>query len=194
MGLFIRKIIGIALLLPLPLHLFAQNDELLEKGQTQFRGRTQEYRIRRLPLSSFPQLPAGARMVLEQRGCLIPQTWQAKRPENVIHGAFLAVGNDDWAALCSAAGESSLLVFRNGMGMPLELARHRDMDRLTATNVANLMGYAWAIDPASPARLRQFAPGQRFEHEGVEESLVDISSLLHFWKEGKWVEIEGLSL
>lgn len=125
---------------------------------------------------------------------MVPQTWEAHHPENVIHGAFFQAGHQDWAILCSRQGESSLLVFQNGMGMPVELASHKDKDRLAPINATGQLGYAWAIDPASLTRMRQFAPEQRFNHEGIEDSLIEHSSVLHYWREGQWLVLEGIGM
>jgi hypothetical protein len=189
----VRKIIILVFLLVLAGETKGQQDsEQVETGQVQVAGKVRSYHLRRLPLSSFPDLPPSVSSILAQRGCMIPQTWEAHRPENVIHGAFYQAGHQDWAVLCSQRGESSLLVFRDGMGMPLELASYRDKDRLAPTTAAGQLGYAWAIDSASPTRLRQFAPGQRFEHQGIEDSLVEYSSILHYWRDGQWLSIEGM--
>ena len=59
------------------------------------------YTIRLLPVSSFPQLPATVAAQLTRMGCMIPQTFEAHQPENVINGAFKRKGSSDWAALCS---------------------------------------------------------------------------------------------
>lgn len=170
-----------------------QDKEQVETGQVQKAGQVYFYRLRRLPLSAFPDLPPSVRAVLTQRRCMIPQTWEARRPENVIHGAFFQAGHEDWAMLCSQAGESSLLVFRDGIGVPFELGSYKDVDRLAPTTEGARLGYAWGLDAASPARLRQFAPGQNFEHDGIEASMIEYSSILHFYRNGQWTTIEGLS-
>lgn len=169
-----------------------QDKEQIEAGQLQIAGQSRPYRLRRLPLSSFPELPPSVRSVLAQRSCMVPQTWEARRPENVIHGAFYQAGHEDWAVLCSHDGESSLLVFRDGIGVPVELASHRDLDRLVPTNVSGRFGYSWGIDPVSPSRLRQFAPGQRFDHDGIEDSVIEHSSVIHIYRDNRWMAIEGL--
>lgn len=169
-----------------------QDKEQVETGRLQIAGQSYPYRLRRLPLSSFPELPPSVRGVLAQRGCMIPQTWEARRPENVVHGAFFQSGHQDWAVLCSQNGESSLLVFRDGIGVPVELASYKDTNRLAPTNENGYLGYAWGLDTASPTRLRQFAPGQRFDHDGIEASIIEHSSVLHFYRDGQWITIEGL--
>jgi hypothetical protein len=189
----VRKIVVLVLALILAIQTRAQGGEQVETGQVSVAGKTHPYRLRRLPLSSFPELPPSVSSVLAQRGCMVPQTWEARRPENVIHGAFYQAGHQDWAIICSQYGESSLLVFRDGMGVPVELASYRDKDRLAPMNETGQYGYAWGIDPASPSRFRQFAPGQHFDHEGIEDSLIEYSSVLRYFRDGQWIAIEGLS-
>ena len=48
---------------------------------------------------------------LNQRGCMIPQTYEAHQPENVVHASLERAGSSDWAVLCSAQGTVSLLIF-----------------------------------------------------------------------------------
>src|ERR1700739_1792713 len=59
------------------------------------------YRIRLLPLASFPALAATVAEQLEQRRCMIPQTYEARAPENVVHASLERKGSSDWAVLCS---------------------------------------------------------------------------------------------
>ncbi|HEX7768944.1 MAG TPA: hypothetical protein VF422_02840, partial [Dokdonella sp.] len=68
-----------------------------ESGSILIDGEQVAYRIRRLPVSSFPDLPETIAAQLDQRGCLIPQTWQSHRPENVVHASFESSGSSDWA-------------------------------------------------------------------------------------------------
>jgi hypothetical protein len=93
--------------------------------------------IRRLPVNSFPQLPERIADELVQRGCLIPQTYEAHRPENVIHASLEQTGSSDWAVLCSAHGQVSLLVFFGGNpSQPMDLASAKETTRLQAHGVA----------------------------------------------------------
>src|SRR3569833_336683 len=82
-----------------------------ESGKTSVDGKTVSYLIRRLPVHSFPDLPDAIVHTLTDRGCLIPQTYAAHRPENVVNASFDRAGSSDWAVLCSAQGKVELLVF-----------------------------------------------------------------------------------
>jgi len=88
--------------------------QLTESGQILIGGQMTRYLIRHLPVSSFPALPAAIQSQLDRRGCLIPQTYEAHRPENVIRASLERQGSSDWVVLCSAKGTVSLLVFFGG--------------------------------------------------------------------------------
>ena len=86
-------------------------NRLNTRGQIVIDGQVSPYLIRRLPVTSFPDLPESIQTVLDRRGCLVPQTYEAHHPENVVHASLERHGSSDWAVLCSANGTVSLLVF-----------------------------------------------------------------------------------
>src|ERR1039458_1460391 len=99
------------------------SSQLNESGRVVVEGQSTPYVIRHLPVSSFPQLPNSVAKALAERGCLIPQTYQAHRPENVVQASLEQPGSSDWAVLCSAQGTVSLLVFfGDGSSQPFTLA------------------------------------------------------------------------
>jgi hypothetical protein len=171
----------------------AQEDEI---GQIVFAGQALPYRIRRLPVASFPELPAAIADELTRRGCMIPQTWQAHGPENVIHASLERPGSSDWATLCAAQGTVSLLVFfASAPRQPLLLVTARETDRLQPHNGALTLGFNWGIDPASPARIRQAQAGLEhhpplLDHDALADSLIDRRTLYHFFTRGNWVLLE----
>src|SRR5208337_2995121 len=85
----------------------AQQPALNSSGQIAVDGRPVRYQIRRLPISSFPELPERLQDILNRRGCLIPQSYEAHHPENVIHASLERAGSVDWAVLCSVEGQVS---------------------------------------------------------------------------------------
>src|SRR5215469_6992160 len=91
-----------------------QDPALISTGQVTIGGRAVTYQVRHLPLSSFPDLPSQVVEQLAERECLIPQTYEARRPENVVHASLQRSGSSDWAILCSSHGIVSLLVFFGG--------------------------------------------------------------------------------
>ncbi len=183
-----------------PLCLSGQNaapSNLLETGQVALAGRTISYRIRNLPVNAFPDLPVPIADALTARGCLIPQTYQARRPENVIHASFERPGSDDWAVLCSAQGQISLLVFF-ASGSPAEpavLARQPATQRLQPHDLTGVLGFNWGIDPASPKQVHEAQAGMSHrpvppDHDCVADSQIDQRTVFHLFRNGEWEMVD----
>jgi len=127
--------------------------QLTESGQILVGGQMTHYLIRHLPVSSFPALPAAIQSQLDLRGCLIPQTYEARRPENVVRASLERQGSSDWTVLCSAKGTVSLLVFFGGdPGHPFTLASAPETERLQSHDRSGVLGFNWGIDPHRPSR------------------------------------------
>ena len=160
-------------------------------------GRSVPYLIRHLPVSSFPELPPAARQELEQRGCLIPQTYQAHGPENAIHGSLERAGASDWAVLCSTRGTVSLLVFfgsRSGQE-PLVLATAPETERLQINIATGTLGFNWGIDDATPQQVHEAQAGldprpAMPDHDALADSTVDRRTVYHFYAKGAWTLAE----
>jgi hypothetical protein len=171
--------------------------ELNEVGRISRDGREVSYRIRHLPLNSFPDLPGPIVDELTARGCLIPQTYEAKRPENVVHASLEKPGSSDWALLCSARGEVSLLVFFASAPMtePVVLAHARETERLQDHDVTGELGFNWGIDPASPKRVHEAQAGMAKrppapDHDSLADSTIDRKTIYHLYANGVWDKVE----
>ncbi len=155
----------------------------------------QSFAFRMLPPSSFTELPAAVLKDLEKRRCLIPQTYEARAPENVIHGAFREKGSSDWAVLCSQDGSTTLLVYWSGSASkPAELAAQTDTDTADPHDETNLLGYARGIDPASPAGITEVIankPYGPFDHDGIKDAHIEKISVIHYFKNGTWMALQG---
>lgn len=168
---------------------------LNESGSVVVAGRSTPYLIRHLPIDSFPQLPAAVEQELYRRGCLIPQTYEAQRPENVIHGSFERPGSSDWATLCSAQGTVSLLVFFGDRpDRPFVLASSPETERLQTHDPSGVLGFNWGIDPASPEQVRDAEAGMDprpplLDHDAVADSVVEHSTVYHFYTKEAWTLI-----
>ncbi|MGH9605880.1 MAG: hypothetical protein ACRD3N_09290 [Terracidiphilus sp.] len=169
---------------------------LNESGRVVIAGRSTPYLIRHLPLDSFPRLPAAVRQELFRRRCLIPQTYEAERPENVIQGSFESAGSSDWAVLCSVQGTVSLLVFfGDRLDQPYELASAPETERLQAHDPTGVLGFNWGIDPATPRQVHDAEAGVSprpplLSHEAVADSVVEHTTVYHFYSDGAWTLIE----
>ncbi len=170
---------------------------LNSSGSVTVGGRMAAYLIRHLPPSSFPDLPQAVEASLEQRGCLIPQTFEAHHPENVAHGSLERVGSSDWAVLCSTDGTVSLLVFfasaAPGAG-PVVLASAPETERLEPDNTGAL-GFNWSIDAASPRQVHEAQAGldprpPMVDHDALADAVLDRRSVYHFYAKGGWTLLE----
>jgi hypothetical protein len=164
-------------------------------GQITIAGRSTPYLIRHLPVNAFPQLPPAVQDALIRRRCLIPQTYEAHGPENVVHASLERRGSSDWAVLCSANGAVSLLVFFASSGEPTVLATAPETERLQSHGSSNVLGFNWAIDPASPedvheAQLGMRHPPPRLDHDAIADSVIDGRTIYHFYSKSAWTLID----
>ncbi|MGA7524921.1 MAG: hypothetical protein WBW84_20900 [Acidobacteriaceae bacterium] len=168
--------------------------ERIESGQIAApAGAPVHYRIRLLPLSSFPALPVEVVVQLSRRRCMIPQTYEAKQPENVIHGAFHAAGSSDWAALCSADGTTTLYVFFAGQfDAPTALRSQPDTAWLGADPGESILGSAWGIALRSAEQLRS-SPRLRSllttDHDAIDDARLERTLAIHYYQGGKWLTV-----
>ena len=168
---------------------------LVTRGQVNLDGHTHTYVIEHLPPASFPNLPLAVSGELTERGCLIPQTYEAHRPENVIHGSFEQHGSSDWAALCSVDGNVSLLVFFAGASDPTVLASEPETDCLQAYSASNVLGFNWGIDTAAPetvheAQLGMRRPPPRLDHDALADSVIERRTIYRMFANGAWTVID----
>lgn len=170
---------------------------LVETGQLSLGGRQVPYRIRNLPVSSYPELPPAVAETLTARGCVIPQTYEAKRPENVIHASLEHPGSSDWAALCASNGRVSLLVFFASAppGAPAILAASAETDRLQAHDLTGELGFNWGIDPVSPARIHDAQAGMAHrppqpDHDCLAETTLNRQTIYHLYRDGAWERVD----
>jgi hypothetical protein len=181
--------------------------QLTESGQIVVAGHSTPYLIRRLPVSSFPELPVEVQDALSRRGCMIPQTYEAHHPENVVHARLERPGSSDWAVLCSAQGTVSLLVFftsdasqgqeqaQHSVAHPFVLASMPETQRLQAHGTAGVLGFSWGIDTASPEKVHEAQSGLEhrqayLDHDALADSIVDQKTIYHFYAKSAWTMVE----
>jgi hypothetical protein len=171
-------------------------------------GRSTPYLIHHLPVSSFPELPASIVELLNRRGCLIPQTYEAHHPENVVHASLERSGSSDWAVLCSVSGTVSLLVFFESepargsirgqskeQQQPVLLASAPESDRLQAHDPSGVLGFNWGIDPATPEQVHEAQSGLEHkpalvDHDALADSVVERRTIYHFYAKATWTLLE----
>ena len=172
--------------------------QLAETGNVVVAGQSVPYLIRRLPVSSFPKLPESVADVLKERGCMIPQTYQAHRPENVVHASLERSGSADFAVLCSARGTVTLLVFfESALEKPVELASSPERECLETHDASGVLGFDWGIDPASPKQVREAQAAMKprpalLDHDALADTILEKGTIYHFYLNARkaWTRVE----
>jgi hypothetical protein len=170
--------------------------QLTESGTVVLDGKSAHYVIHRLPVSSFPELPSGIAERLKERDCMIPQTYEAHRPENVIRASLQRAGSSDWAVLCATKGAVSLLVFFGSEpAAPMELASAKETDRLQTRGAGGTLGFSWGIDRASPEQVREAQSGMEprpppLSHDALADSIVEQQTVYHFYAKNTWTVVD----
>jgi hypothetical protein len=165
-------------------------------GHTMMDGRSTPYLVHHLPVNAFPQLPSAVQSALTRRGCLIPQTYEAHQPENVVHASLERPGSSDWAVLCSVNGTVSLLAFlASDLGEPTVVASAPETSRLQSHGSNPALGFNWAIDPASPqqvheAQLNMRHPPPRPDHDALADSIIDGRTIFRFYSHNTWTTLD----
>jgi len=165
-------------------------------GHVTVDGRPVNYLIRHLPVNAFPELPAKVKAELDRRGCLIPQSYEARRPENVVRGAFEKAGTQDWAVLCSAQGTAQLLVFfASAPDKPAMLISWPETQRLQAHDATGSLGFNWAIDRATPEQIHTAQAGMtprpaKLDHDAVADMVIDRKRVDHYFAKGEWSKLD----
>ena len=165
---------------------------LNESGQVMVAGKSMSYLIRRLPINAFPDLPDAVAEQLQKRQCLIPQSYEAHHPENVVHASLERAGSSDWAALCSADGEVALMVFfGSAPSRPVVIVTVPEKQRLQRHDGTGVLGFDWAIDAASPDAVHQAQSGlerkpPRADHDALQDIVLDQKTVYRFFSKGSW--------
>jgi hypothetical protein len=168
---------------------------LVISGEIAISGHATPYVIHHLPVSSFPALPSAVQDELNKRGCAIPQTYEAHRPENVVHADFEGRGDTDWAVLCATQGTVSLLVFFDGNSKPTVLASAPETERLQAHDRSGVLGFNWGIDPASPRQIADVQLGMTprppmLDHDSLADTIVEHKTIYHFFSKSAWTLVK----
>lgn len=194
-GIIVLNLAILAVVSVAPAQVDSAKPNLTERGHLDVEGRETPYLIRRLPVSSFPELPRQIAARVEERGCMIPQTFQAHRPENVIHASLERAGSSDWAMLCSSGGTVQLMVFfGSSPEQPSVLVTEPETARMETHDRSGVLGFAWGIDPASPRRVREAQLEMKhhpplLDHDALADVFVEKSTVYHFFTKNAWKTI-----
>lgn len=180
-----------------PAHPSTPDPHLTERGTLLINGSTTPYLIRRLPISTFTELPTPIAAELTRRACMVPQSYQAHRPENVIHGAFESPTSTDWAVLCSANSRVTLLVFfaSSSAATPITLDAADEKSLLQSHDPSGILGFNWGIDAATPAAVHEAQAALDHRptpptHDSVALTVLEHRTTYHFYNQGRWTDLE----
>ena len=127
---------------------------------------------------------------------MIPQTYQAHRPENVINASFDRPGSSDWAVLCSAHGNVELLVFfARAASKPMTLASVPELQRLQRHGSSDVLGFDWGIDSASPRQIREAQAAMEhhpppLDHDALADTVLNQKTVYHFYAHSAWTVVD----
>jgi hypothetical protein len=151
----------------------------------------------RLQPSAFPNLPSAVRDELEHRGCAIPQPFGVNQPRNVVSGSFVAVGQTDWAVLCSRNKRSAILVFESARtGKVDEFADEPDLQYLQVVTRDNKIGYSRVLTSVSDQSFRKrigvrASKLRTIDHNGIEDAFMEKASTLWYRSGAKWIKLSA---
>jgi hypothetical protein len=180
----------------LPTHTTYAATRIAERGTLTVNGKSTPYLIRRLPITTFPDLPSPIAAELTRRSCMIPQSYQAHRPENVIHGSFESPTSSDWAVLCSTGSRVTLLVFFSSTAAsPIILDEADEKSLLQPHDLTGILGFNWGIDAATPAAVHQAQAALDHRptpptHDSVALSWLEHRTTYRLYEKGHWTELE----
>jgi hypothetical protein len=152
----------------------------------------------RLKPAVFERLPPPVRQELERRGCVVPQAYSDKVPHNVVRGRFTSGAQTDIAVLCSRQRVSVIMVFRGGTTASVsEVAKRPDADFLQVVGEGGVVGFSRAVGTADPRYIQEHhrryggPTPPRLDHDGINDIFVGKASVVWYWSEGKWLQLQG---
>lgn len=153
--------------------------------------------IRRLAPVSFSKVPPKIIEALESRRCLIPQAAGDTMPHSVVKGSFYRAGQTDWAALCSRARASTIVVVWGGPSdCPDEMEVRQDQSYLLKGG-DGVIRYLRRIETILPKRIKALfdryggEPPPPLTHDGINDRFAGKGSVIRYCYEGKWRELTG---
>jgi hypothetical protein len=156
-----------------------------------------DQQLPRLDPAAFTKVPPPVIAALQARHCTIPQATGDPAPHNIIRGSFVKPGQTDWAALCSRAKASAIVIVWGGeSGCPDELEVREDRAYLKRV-AGDQIVYTRRIAPASREgiqRLYDRYGGVRppeTNRQGIEDITEGEGSEIRLCYEGRWIELTG---
>ena len=154
--------------------------------------------VRRLDPAAIPGLPDEVVRTLKTRGCTIPQAFGTVEPHNVVAGDFRGDGRVAWAALCSRARISTILVIGGGdRGWIDSLGTAPDRDYLQGMGYDRI-AFSRQLSVVDSAFIWRQAhefggpPPAGPTHVGLQDSFLEKASIIWYWHQGRWRKLQGV--
>jgi hypothetical protein len=149
--------------------------------------------VRLLAPQAFKSLTGAVRDSLVVKRCLVPQAEGSAappEPHNVISGAFAASGQTDWAALCSRADSSRIVVVWGGPARcPSELGREQNRRLHKGLDSPTYRRLIAAADSVMSGVVYATGPGYRkLDHDAIVER-ERYYARAWFCENGQWAEV-----
>jgi hypothetical protein len=156
-----------------------------------------ERQIRRLAPVSFTKVPPKIIETLESRRCLIPQSPQDTAPHSVVKGSFVRTGQIDWAALCSRARASTIVIVWGGPSdCPDEMEVRQDQSYLVKGS-DGVIRFQRLVETIAARKIKALfdryggEPPPPLNHDGINDRFLDKGSVIRYCYDGKWQELTG---
>jgi len=149
--------------------------------------------------SSFTSLPNEIINTLDKMHCVIPQPYNTSNivSNNVITGQFAKKGQFDVAVLCSAGGNSNILIFWGGPAKCPALHAELEDKMFVYENGHKNSEYYRALFNATKSNIHRHNPEAReiqegkIEHDGIYDAWVERGSSIHYCLDGHWIKLDG---
>ncbi len=154
--------------------------------------------VRRLDPGAIPRLPDAVTAALKNRDCTIPQSFITTEPHNVVAGDLRGNGRTAWAALCSRASVTTILVFADA-----------DTTRIDSLEVAPDGHYLQNMGDQGIVFSRQLsvvdsafiwrqahafgdAPPPSPTHAALQDAFLGKGSVIWYWDRRRWLKLTGV--
>jgi hypothetical protein len=151
----------------------------------------------RLAPPSFSKVPSAVIQALEARKCTIPQATGDPAPHNIIRGSFAKPGQTDWAALCSRARASAIVIVWGGEAAcsdELEVQEDRTYLQRVAGDKIVFTRRITTLSRDGIQRLYERYGGVTppvSNRQGIEDLTEGKGSVVRLCHDGRWIELTG---
>jgi len=156
-----------------------------------------DQQLARLDPSAFTKVPPGVVAALQAKHCTIPQATGDPAPHNIVRGSFVKPGQTDWAALCSRAKASAIMIVWGGEAACSDELEVRE-DRAYLKRVAgDKIVFTRRIAPASREGIQRLydryggVKPPATNRQGIEDITEGEGSEIRLCNEGRWIELTG---